>query len=232
MLAVAFTAPALAQGRRGGGGGGFGGGMGGFGISESQLLQSAQVQKELELVDDQVAKIKEIAGDRSAFSGLRDLSNDERREKMAAAAKAQKEKLDAVLLPAQQARLAEIMLQVRGAGALNEADVQAKLGLTDEQKTQLKTVQDENRKAMGELFAGGGGGRDASQEERAANREKRTKAQAEANEKLLAVLTGEQKSKFEQMQGKKIEIDRAALFGQGFGGRRGGNGGGGRRGAQ
>lgn len=236
LLAVAFCAPAMAQGRRGGGGGFGGGGFGGFGMSDSMLLQSAQIQKELELVDDQIAKIKEIASDRSAFSGLRDLSNDERAAKMAEAAKAQKAKLDAVLLPAQQARLEEISLQLRGAGALSDESVQTKLGLTDDQKAQLKTVRDENRKAMGDLFAGGGGGgRDASAEDRAAAREKMTKAQADANEKLLAVLTGEQKEKFEQMQGKKIEIDRAALRGQGFGGgRRGGGngGGGGRRAAQ
>jgi Spy/CpxP family protein refolding chaperone len=225
LLAVAICSPAAAQGRRGGGGGGRGG-FGG-GVSETQLLQLPQVQKELELVDDQIAKIMELAGDRSGFAGLRDLSNEERREKMATAAKERKAKLDAILLPAQQARLAEITLQMRGTSALNDEDIQTKLGITADQKTALSTLRDENRKAMGELFAGGGGGRDASDADRAANREKFAKAQAEANEKVLAVLTSDQKAEFEKMQGKKIEIDRAALRGQGG---PGGPGGGGRRG--
>ena len=221
MLAVAFCSPAQAQGRRGSGRGGPGGGGG---VSETQLLQVPQVQKELELVDDQIAKLKELASDRSGFSGLRDLSSEERREKMAAAAKERKAKLDAILLPAQQTRLAEISLQVRGASALNDEDIQTKLAITADQKTALSTLRDENRKAMGELFAGGGGGRDASEEVRAANREKISKAMAEANEKTLAVLTSDQKADFEKLQGKKIEIDRAALRGPGGpgGGRRGG----------
>ena len=224
MLAVAVCSPALAQGQGRRGDGGFV-----DGVSEIYVLQSSQVQKELELVDDQIAKIKELANARGEREGGgQDLSDDER-ERRATAAKERKAKLDAILLPAQQARLAEITLQYLGTSALNDEDIQTKLGITADQKTALTTLRDESRKAMGELFAGGRGVAVAT--DRAAAREKFAKAMAEANEKTLAVLTSEQKAEFEKMQGKKIEIDRAALgdFGSRGGAIGPGGGQGGRR---
>jgi len=72
-----------------------------------------------------------------------------------------------------------------------------------------------------ELFAqrqggGGGGGAGGGQQ-----------AREERDAKAMEILTADQKSQFTSMQGKKIEIDRAALMG---GGRQGGKGAKGKKG--
>jgi Spy/CpxP family protein refolding chaperone len=112
----------------------------------------------------------------------------------------------------QQARLEEILLQVDGVGALRQPKIAEKLKLTDDQKTKLAEVL-APRQGGGNGGGNGGGGGQQAREERDA--------------KAMEILTADQKSQFTSMQGKKIEIDRAALMG---GGRQGGKGGKGRKG--
>ncbi len=123
VLAVGVLADsAFAQpGGRGRGGRGGGGGFGGQG-GATNLLQDENVRKELDLVDEQIGKLREIADKmqedmRAQFQGfdfgsLRDLSEEERNARFAemrkkgeeVAASAQKE-IDGVLLPHQRERL-------------------------------------------------------------------------------------------------------------------------------
>ncbi|EAQ82719.1 Spy/CpxP family protein refolding chaperone [Blastopirellula marina] len=96
----------------------------------------------------------------------------------------------------------------RGAGGFGGANssmllgteqVQTLLKLTDEQKAEIKTITDESRSAMREMFQGGGDDTD-----RAAMREKMTKMAAETSEKVGGVLTAAQKS---QLVGILLKTD-------------------------
>lgn len=187
------------------------------------LLGNEQIQKELELIPDQVAdfeKLREEAGTkmRSMFEGVRELSEDERRAKfdelrpkMEEAQKELQGKMKEILLPHQADRLKEIFVQVRGAGALDDAEIAAKLKITDEQKQQMQEVREAQRGKMQELFQN----REGSEEDR---RAKFQAAMQEVSDKVLAVLSNEQRDQFEKMKGEKLELDLSQL-------RRGGPGG-------
>ena len=128
----------------------FGGPGGGFSLSSmySFLLNSPTVQKDLELVDDQKAKLKELneksrAAMRKVFSGMRDLSEDERREKMAEIGKKMqaqmeesKKAIEEILLPHQLERIKGIALQRVGTMALSDKQIQQDLKLSEEQGCQ------------------------------------------------------------------------------------------------
>ncbi len=217
---VASAGNAMAQ-RGGGGPGGRGtGGTGGRGTSGLQLLQSEQVQKELELVDDQKEALKKISESmrtdmREMFTGMQGLSSEERtkkfeemRGKMETKQKEYQAKVDEVLLPNQRDRLKQITMQVSGNSALTSDDAVKALGLTDDQKEKIKKIGEDARTEMRTLFQGGGQGTD-----RTAQQEKMDKMRKDTEEKIMAVLTSEQKAKLEELKGKKFEIDRNALFG-------------------
>jgi len=143
--------------RPGGGPGGpgmpFGGPfMGGMLWSPYPLLAADSVAKELELTDDQKAKIKAIneramADMGAAFEELRDLEPQERQKKMAdlrgTMEKQRKETnkaIEGVLLDHQLKRLKEIFIQVRGEQALRDPEVQEALGLTQDQKNKIRSI--------------------------------------------------------------------------------------------
>ena len=194
------------------------------------------VQKELELVDDQKSEITKITeesrqGLGDLFGGLRDLPDEERQAKdardagkLAARNKETEEKINKVLLDHQKKRLKEITLQVRGVAALSDAEVATALALTTDQKDQIKKVIEDGDRARNDLRQNAGDG------DREALREKGQTIRQETEQKALAVLTADQKTKLEDMKGKKFEIDPALLRG-GRGGF-GGGGGGARRGNQ
>jgi len=206
-----------------------GGGRGGFGRGMMQspaamwgmLLQAPTVQKDLNLTEDQQAKIKELsekarAGMAELFQGMRDLSPEEqqaRRAEMGKRAEEQRKSLEGILLPNQVARLKEIVLQRRGLSALQDKEIQETLALSDEQKEKLKTIQADARKKSQEVFQN----QDLEQQ---ARREKLQEIQKEASEAATAVLTSEQKEKFEKMQGTKLDIPQSELpsFGRRGGG--------------
>lgn len=208
------TASAQGRGRRGGG---FG-----RGGNELRLLNSPQVQKELDLLDEQKKDIQKLIDDsraqmRDAFSGLRDLSREERRakfaemrEKLESMNEKLQKKLNEVLLPHQQDRLKQIALQVQGNRALSNPEVAAKLGLSDKQKDQLAQAREESREKMRELFSSArqsGGDREGMREKFAQLRE-------DLDKQIEGVLTADQKRKLEEMRGEPFELDRSQLRGR------------------
>jgi Spy/CpxP family protein refolding chaperone len=230
---------ALAQqpGRRPGGFGGFGGFTQSPGQEKLAYLANEAVQKELELADDQKADLRKVGEEAQAkgrefftgFQGFRDLSEAEQekrrtelRQKQEALGKDVSKKVAAILLPHQGDRLQEIWVQVRGTSVLSDPDIAKELGLTDKQKEQLTAVGDAIRERM--RSGGQQGGQQNFAERFAAIRKER-------DEKSLAVLTAEQKEKFEKMKGEPFAaVD--ALRQTGFGGGRPGQGGQGRPGGQ
>ena len=236
MLALACSA-ALAQapkgaGPRGGGVFGFGGMPGSSAEMWGRLLRLEEVQKELELNDDQKAKLKEIgekalARMKEAFSGMqgfRDLSADERRAKMAELgnkARQQAEELrkeiEGVLVPHQVERIKQIALQVavrtRGAASviLDDREVQEALGLSEEQRGKLKAIRESMAEKLQKLF------RERGEGDQQARRDQFQSVRKEAEQQVLEVVTPEQKEKFEKMQGEKFDVDLSKLAPRGRG---------------
>lgn len=107
-------------------------GGGGGDADPTMLLRNPGVRKELNLTDEQVAKIPE------------------------AVLKA----LEGVLEKDQMKRLRQIELQQRGSRAFADAKIQEALKLNEDQKDKIKTILEESAKEMRELFKGGKGGGD------------------------------------------------------------------------
>ncbi len=183
-----------------------GGGQGGApgGDSEIDLLRSAEVQKELELVDDQISQIQQLSEEsrdaiRQLFQGVdfRNLSEDERaamREKIQTAGNEAREKVKSVLLPHQQERLSQIHVQsqLRGGAerALGSDEVREALEITDEQLENLREKSEEITKELNEKIA---------------------QLRDEARQQLLeAVLTKSQIAKFEKMIGETFDLPQPA----------------------
>jgi Spy/CpxP family protein refolding chaperone len=201
------------QGGPGGGPGGFGGpgGMGGFfggGMSDIMILAREDVQKELELVDDQIEQLGKLRDNndmRRMFEQVRDLPQEERgakmREIMETAQAAVKEALKNILLEHQQVRFKQLTMQwqMRGGGGLaSSEDVAKELGISDEQREKLRTKARELERAMRKKLL----------------------------EDLLKELTPEQQAKYKELVGEPFEFQQDERFGPGRGGQFGPGGGG------
>jgi len=207
-LAVLLAGPALAQQRGQGRGPG---GQGGGGIAG--LLTNESVQKELKIDKDNADKVKEAVQkvrDKHAdeFTKLRDLPQEERRQKSQELTKAvSEETLKAVsgMLSADQLkRLNQIELQQIGVQAFTRPEIQKALALTDEQKDAIKTINDEAAKKRQELFQQGGGRRQGGgqgQSQAAAMRK-------ETMDRVQKLLTADQKKTWKDLTGDPFEIQR------------------------
>lgn len=235
ILAVALVASAVAQSgqpRRGEGNGRpqFGGqqsprlaGMREQGMLASMLLARPDVQKELNLTAQQKAKIEEMQqAMRMAREELRSLPPDQRRQRMAELR--QKNDPTSVLTETQKKRLRELELQWQGPTALMNPEIAQEVGLTQEQRTKIMGILQEQFQGMRERFQQGGSPDPQALE----------KAREEVEKKILEVLTPAQRQKWDQMLGKPFTFEGGRRWGAGFGGPRVGPGGGGgaRRGGQ
>lgn len=250
---VALSAVMLAgdaQAQRGGGGGfgggrgGFGGGMGGGGVQKVSLLRLESVQDELGVDESQLEQIQAMRGagrgERGGRGGqggaerpnFRDMNEEDRREAIevmrqeaAQRQKEQDEKLAEILGPDKTARLNEIYLQAAGVSALQDPTVAEKLGLTQDQQEEMRQVSQDVMADFRETMQEGG--------DREAMRERMTEMRAEVEKETMAVLSDDQKEKFNEMKGAPFTLsdeDRQALRGGGRGGRGGDAAGGGRGG--
>ena len=226
-LAGLLAGPALAQRGQGRGG------RGGFGGGPDTLALNPSVQKELNLSEDQIQKIKDVTQSirdkhKDESDAVRNLQGDERREKGQELRKKISDEtnqaLAGILKPEQSKRLKEITLQQRGPQAFNDPETQKALNLTDDQKDKIKTINEDSAKDMRELFpqggrrgAGGGGG---GAVDPAAFKERMTKVAAirkETMDKVTSVLTEDQKKTWKEMTGQPFEVKYEAPTG----GRRG-----------
>jgi Spy/CpxP family protein refolding chaperone len=205
-FAFAADPPANPPGRQVGAGGG---GAGGF-----NLFTNPTVQKDLALTDAQKESIKKIVDDfRASLTGL---TQEDRRSKMPELRKVMDDKVDSVLNSQQKARVKEIRLQVRGVAALTSKEVVETLKLTDDQVNKIKELTAALRKDTREARQAA-----VTSGDRSSVREAVAKVRKEGTEKIMAVLTPDQKAGLEKMQGAKIELPTGVFFG---GGRnRGGN---------
>jgi Spy/CpxP family protein refolding chaperone len=217
-LAAGLVSPAVSQPP--GGRGGFRGGPGMMG-GPGMLLQNSGVQKELKLSDEQIQKIKDISQKiqdkhKGDFEALAKVDQQERREKFQELFKSIGEEtekaLAEVLKPEQAKRLKQISLQQRGSQAFNDDEVQKDLKLTDDQKDKIKTLNEDLGKDTREIFQNAQGNfREAG--------EKAATLRKETLEKVVSLLTDEQKKEWKEMTGEPFEVKFEAPR-SGFGGRR------------
>jgi hypothetical protein len=190
------------------GGRGFGGSGGG-----TMLLGQESVQQELKLSPEQIKQVDEyLPKQRETFSGLRDLSQQERRQKLAELAKANQGALGSILDETQQARLKQIALQQRGTQALADPEVAEAVGLDDEQKGRVRELDSEARAEMQKLF------QDFRAGDRTELRKKFEAARNAVSERIQALLTPEQQAKWKDLVGEPFQGEIRSLF------RRGGRG--------
>lgn len=176
------------------------------------LLRIEAVRKELKVDDNQTeqlrifsVEIRKEFGDsmRSLFGSLRDLPQEERRERMKEIREKAKEvrtrideRLQEVLQPDQLKRLRQIDLQLRmrrhAVSVLSSDEVAEALDLTQEQKVELRERAKQARK-------------EAQQQIR--------EAFQAAHEKVKEVLTLEQQEKLESLLGPEFDLPQALLDG-------------------
>ena len=194
------------------------------------LLGVEQVQKELTLSEEQKTKVAQLVDDnRNAIQNLFQLSPEERQSKMQERVKENQKKIADFLSAAQNERLDQISLQLtvqtQGPGAFIRPEVADKLGLTSEQKDKIQAIVDELGGKRRDIIQNANGNFQAVQEPM-------MKLTAEEKDKAVALLTDDQKKKWETLAGKEFKIDLTQMrggFGGGFGGRGGGFGGGGQQ---
>lgn len=205
-------------------------GAGGYG--KLNLVKKPDVQKELGLTDDQKSTLDKFAEEmqsqaRKELEGIRDLSQEDRRAKLAEIRsklgdreKEVQKKLDEVLNTSQRERLAQIEVQAELVNhrveMFNKKEIAEALQITDDQKQKLTELREKMGTEMREAFGGGGGG-PPSEETRA----KIKKLGEETMDKAKEILTSEQREKLEKMAGKKVDFDLTQQGGFGRGGRRG-----------
>ena len=238
VLAASLVYSALAQGvfggqpRQGQGGPaqrgqGFGRMMG-MGMA-SALLERPDVQRELNLTEQQKTQIRQMQeAMRTAWQEMRNLPPQERRQKMDELR--QKNDPTKVLNEPQKKRLREIELQAMGPTAFLQPEVADELKLTQEQRSRLQGIVMEQMQQLREQFQGGGSGQGQGMQNFQQMRDQMEKH-------MLEVLTPAQRQQWQQIQGKPFQFEggRPMLWG-GMGGRgqqgapRGGSGFGGGRG--
>ena len=220
--------------------GGFGFGGRGGGLNKLSLVANEAVQKEIKVTEEQKGSIKELTDlyrgeQRDLYRSLRDLSDEERAKKREQFQKSTEETtslLAEVLEDGQTKRLDQIILQLQGIRALRDEKVTKQLGVSKEQMAKLKSTFEANdavqRKRIEEFRRSFASFRDLSDEERQKLRERAEKRREEAEKErkkfdtdVLALLTDEQKKKFESMKGAKFDMPRRSF---GRGGQRPGGG--------
>jgi hypothetical protein len=187
------------------------------------LLQVKSVQEELKLTADQVKKIMEIPQNVKGKhqKELQDLENElvneeprtkflklhEMREKIDD--EAQKGQED-ILNGEQKKRFKEIQLQVSGVHAFQlHEELQKTLNLTNEQNHEIKTIINDHVEKMRAISRPGARrGRGQAEE----NDKNMAALKKESVNKVLAILTDDQKNKYKEMIGAPFEfkLDRAA----------------------
>jgi serine/threonine protein kinase len=187
----------------------------------TSLLRSQDVQKHLNFTEDQTKKAYKLAERLGqtfwkSFNSFRQLSPQERQKQFQEMTQTARKALAALLTSDQVKRLVQISLQQRGTQALSDPEVARALGLTDEQKRKIRTIQNEACKAMPGPPWGGGrpppkgrGGKKPFDQRKPPDPWKVT------TERVLSVLTPEQRALWDEMKGEPF---KGKIFRFGFGG--------------
>jgi len=180
------------------------------------LVSMVQVQKDLGLNADQIAKVKKVtdtlnAEMRKKYTALREIEDRAKRTAKYTELRDQfdkkaREQLSPILGREKLIRLYQIRLQVRSLlESLDSEFVVERLKITAAQKKKFAAIEKDTLAKRTELFSSA---RNATQEQRSAIYAKYRTLRDEAEKKALAVLTAAQKKTFEELKGKKITLTR------------------------
>jgi hypothetical protein len=164
------------------------------------MLRDDSVCKELKLGDDQIAKV-----DAALAPAQKHYNEETVRLHNVPAAEAERQypdvlgkteeaawkALDGALGPNQMKRFRQIVFQRRGPAVFGDADVQKRLGLTDEQKAQAQKFADERQKKS---------------DEEAAGADELARLEAEQTRKTLGLLTDEQRKVWDDLTGESFQL--------------------------
>jgi len=191
--------------------------FGGMGQGKTMLLANPQVQKELNLTEEQKTKITEVRRGMMPGRGAgRNATPEERKaeaEKRKTAAADADKKIADILKPEQMKRLNGIFIQTGGAQALKDKAVAKELSITEEQTKKIDAAIKTGDEKRREMFQGGARGADT--------REKMEKLQKDTLAAALEALTADQKKKYDEMKGKEFKLEPMQPRTGGAGGRRG-----------
>ena len=112
-------------------------------------------------------------------------------------------------------RLNEIHIQRAGIIALNYEDVADKLGLTADQQEKLKELGEESRRKSADSFSAYNA-QSLDNLKRQELTRKQNEITSERKDKSIALLTDDQKAKFEKLQGKKFDTSTIKVTGESF----------------
>jgi hypothetical protein len=201
VLAVLFVCPVAAQDRpRPGPAQG--------GRSPVLMLASQKsVQEELKLNDDQIKKVVMIvAAMKEKAADLTETDPKERMKKAMEMFQEAEKSVLALLKPEQAKRLREIALQQQHlARAIESPEVAKELQLSEEQAKRVRAIRESATKGMSKLSE------DAKS--RAEAREKMAALAKATEEKLLKVLTEEQRTKWKELLGEPFKGELKQGFG-------------------
>ena len=155
------------------------------------LLMLEQVRAELKIRPDQAKKLDDAldAMIQTLPSGVRGISMDPHEIPLI------EKEVAMVLDPSQQTRLRQIWMQMQGGLTLSDEGLSKELALSDEQKTNLKNLVADMEIELEEMAANSAGGPMNPMFVR-----------KQTGDKILALLTPDQKKKWESMLGPKFEI--------------------------
>jgi len=199
----------------------------------TMLVGIPEVQKELGLGDAKKKDVSDLVAEtqkqmRASMSGinfqeLQDMSEEERqkvfadaRKKSEEANKKAEEKLSKILDEKQLARLHQLRLQREGIAAINRPEVAKQLGLSEDQITKIRKIQEQGRPRFGGPGRPGAGDQDP-RDFMARIEKQREKVQAD----VLAALTDGQRTKWTEMKGKEFKFPQPQFGGFSPGGRGG-----------
>jgi hypothetical protein len=171
------------------------------------LANQKSVQEELKLTDEQVKKVAKIT--EAMKEKAADLTETDPKERMKKAMElfqeAEKSVL-AVLTPTQAKRMRQIALQQQHlVRAIESPEVAKELQLSEEQTKQVRAIRESSTKEMSKLSE------DAKNREEV--REKTAALTKATEEKLLKVLTEEQRTKWKELLGEPFKGELKPGFG-------------------
>jgi hypothetical protein len=170
----------------------------------ARLLERPEVQTELKLTDEQKTKAASLSETlreerRGRFQDLRDATPEERAKIMSGWRAEEMKQVNAILNPDQQKRFRQISLQQEGPMAVVHADVATELNLTDDQKKKVMELQVQMGEKQRAIFQEAQGDREAAMSKMQALRK-------ETSDKVVALLTDEQKTKWKEMCGAPFSL--------------------------
>jgi len=176
-----------------------GGGRGGPGVVPNlALTQQKSVQDDLKLSEEQIEKLKQVTTKMRESFGGRTAGGDreELRKKFEESRQVAEKEISGILSAEQSKRLKEITLQQLGPAQLARPELAKEVGLTDDQQAKIKEITDvAGAEARARFQAGRTGG------DREEARKQSEAAHKETSDKVLAVLTDDQKKAWEKLIG-------------------------------